>query len=406
MKILHVLAQRPGRTGSGIFLQSLIKEGDKKNYEQAVIVGIPPGELLDFNADIKTYPVLFDTKDLPFPVVGMSDVMPYQSTRYCDMTDTMLKYWKKAFLKQLEKAMDEFAPDIILTHHLWLLSVFTKEKFPKIPMIVITHGTGLRQMENSQNLADHIREGCKKIDLVLSLSKEQKKQIEKKYQYPAEKIKVTGTGYNSDLFYNEPKPISKTVSIVYAGKLSPSKGINSLIRAISEIKTLDLEFVIIGSANKHDTSLVYEMIADTHHPIMLTGAIPQNILSNYFRNCDIFVLPSFFEGLPLVLIEAIACRLRIVVSDLPGLREFLGEELCGSDLISFVPLPRLENGDVPIQKDLPEFEKNLRLAIEKQISFVVEAQPIPEDIISHAISKWSWENLFDKIDTQIKFLTK
>lgn len=39
------------------------------------------------------YPVQFESELLPFPVVGMSDVMPYPSTRYRDLTDEMFAQW-------------------------------------------------------------------------------------------------------------------------------------------------------------------------------------------------------------------------------------------------------------------------------------------------------------------------
>jgi hypothetical protein len=45
----------------------------------------------------KFYPVKFESEELPFPVVGMSNVMPYKSTRYMDLTSDMLKAWKKSF---------------------------------------------------------------------------------------------------------------------------------------------------------------------------------------------------------------------------------------------------------------------------------------------------------------------
>lgn len=404
MKILHVLAQRPGRTGSGIYLQSLIAEADGKNHDQAVVIGIPPRETLTFKPHIKTYPVRFDTKLLPFPVVGMSNVMPYQSTCYCDLTADMFACWKNAFSEMLDKAVSEFKPDVILSQHLWLLSVFTKEKFPQIPLIAITHGTGLRQMEQAPQFSDYVKNGCRNIDLVLSLNREQKKLISKKYNYPMKKIKVTGTGYKSDLFYHQPKPYSETVRIIFAGKLSPAKGIQSLIRAITELKTLNLEFVIVGAANKKDTALVYEMTADTHHPIMFTGALPQNELAEYFRKSDIFVLPSFFEGLPLVLIEALACRLRLVISALPGIPEFLGKNLCDTNLISFVQLPRLRNGDEPFAEDLPVFERNLQQALQEQIDNVINCKPLPEALISKSLKKWTWQRLFGKIEKEIEKL--
>jgi len=120
-KILHILAQKPGKTGSGIFLQALLKEASKKNYEQSVIMGISQKDQIEsfgFCEDIKLFPVRFETEKLPFPVVGMSDVMPYQSTRYQDMTDEMLKQWKSAFQKQIDKAINEFQPDLIISHHM------------------------------------------------------------------------------------------------------------------------------------------------------------------------------------------------------------------------------------------------------------------------------------------------
>ncbi len=39
-KILNILAQRPDKTGSGMYLQALVKEADKNGYKQAVIAGI------------------------------------------------------------------------------------------------------------------------------------------------------------------------------------------------------------------------------------------------------------------------------------------------------------------------------------------------------------------------------
>lgn len=39
-KILNILAQRPDKTGSGMYLQALIKEADKNGYKQAVIASI------------------------------------------------------------------------------------------------------------------------------------------------------------------------------------------------------------------------------------------------------------------------------------------------------------------------------------------------------------------------------
>jgi glycosyltransferase involved in cell wall biosynthesis len=51
------------------------------------------------------------------------------------------------------------------------------------------------------------------------------------------------------------------------------------------------------------------------------GQIPQPALAELLRRSDIFVLPSYFEGLPLVLIEAMASGAVPVSTDLPGVKK-------------------------------------------------------------------------------------
>ncbi|MCF7813700.1 MAG: glycosyltransferase family 4 protein [Candidatus Cloacimonetes bacterium] len=404
MKILHVLAQKPGMTGSGIYLQSVVNEAAKKNYEQAVVMGIHKDESFDFPQNVKVFPVLFETEELPFSVVGMSNIMPYESTRYCDMNDEMISCWKKAFGRQIERAVNNLKPDVILSHHLWMLSVFVKERFPQIPVIAITHGTGLRQMEFAEEMGKYVRSGCDKIDLILCLNEIQKQKLKEKYSLPEEKFVITGTGYDSDIFYLNRKLKPETVRMVYAGKLSRTKGVFSLMNALHKIKIENILMNFIGSSGKHNTVELLEKSAETFHSIIFSGALPQTTLAKIFRKSDLFILPSFYEGLPLVLIEAIACGMNVVVNDLPGLREFLGEEYCESPYVSFVTLPRMKSIDEPYKTDLAKFEALLKTAIETQIYHIAEHQIAPRNLIEKTVGRWTWSKLFNKIETQINKL--
>ncbi len=404
MKILHILAQKPVLTGSGIYLSSIIEEAAKKGYQQSVIIGIAKKEKYNFPKNVKIFPVRFQTRELPFPVVGMSPIMPYPSTCYCDMDELMISQWKNAFAKQLREAIKNMQPDIILSQHLWLLSALAKEMFPEIPLIAITHGTGLRQLQSAQKIAHYVKQHCNKIDLVLSLTPQQKELIHSKYSYPEEKIIVNGSGYNSNIFYLKRRSHLDTVKLVYAGKLCQTKGVFSLMHAIHNIMIENVYINFVGSASNSETMALLEKSADTFHSIMFSGVLSQNKLAQIFRNSDIFVLPSFFEGLPLVLIEAIASGMNVVVTDLPGIREFLGEEYCQSPYVSFVPLPRYKNLDTPLEKDLPKFEAFLKTAIEKQIYNIAERNLIPADLIERTVGRWTWPDLFKKIEIQMKKL--
>jgi glycosyltransferase involved in cell wall biosynthesis len=404
MKILHCLAQKPGCTGSGVYLNSIVNEATKKNYQQAVICGIQKDDTTDFPDNVTVYPVFFGTKELPFPVVGMSNVMPYESTRYCDLTSDMLDRWKTAFGKKLETAVNEFKPDIILSHHLWILSVFVKEKFPQIPLLAIAHGTGLRQLEFCENLRDYVLTGCQNIDRVLCLNQLQKKVIQQKFHLKKDNLIVTGTGYNSDLFYLKPRLERQTVRIVYAGKLCKTKGVFSLLNAIQNIKIENVMFDLIGGASKENALALMEKSTDSFHSILFTGTLPQADVAKIFQNGDIFVLPSFYEGFPLVLIEAIACGMNIVVTDLPGFREILGKEYSESPYITFVPRPRMKSVDEPYDYDVEKFEAALKTAIETQIFQVTENTIAPRQLIENTVKKWTWAKLFTRLEKQMKAL--
>ena len=120
MKILSVTAQKPDSTGSGIYLTELVRGFKKKGIIQSVIAGVTKADQVCLPEGVSFYPVYFEQGKLNFPIVGMSDEMPYPSTRYRDMTPKMEAAFKDSFLKQLDEAVRDLNPDLILCHHLYL----------------------------------------------------------------------------------------------------------------------------------------------------------------------------------------------------------------------------------------------------------------------------------------------
>ena len=80
MRILHLISQKPDFTGSGKYVQEMIRQGRSRGHEPFLIAGVcadfaVPEELMQpgmFRV------IRFDGHDLGFPVMGMSDVMPYE----------------------------------------------------------------------------------------------------------------------------------------------------------------------------------------------------------------------------------------------------------------------------------------------------------------------------------------
>jgi glycosyltransferase involved in cell wall biosynthesis len=109
------------------------------------------------------------------------------------------------------------------------------------------------------------------------------------------------------------------------------------------------------------------------------------------------VLPSFFEGLPLVLLEAMACGCRIVTTDLPGAKELFA--LPHPSMVRMVELPALETVDRPYKADEPLLEERLAEALEASIADVVNRVEPDQKYIRKITGSFTWEGIFARIES-------
>lgn len=263
MKILHVLAQLPSRTGSGVYYSNMIEGFKKYEHEQRAVFASQDNYDWDILEKEIQYPVNFKSKELPFPIVGMSDVMPYDNTTYKSMTEEMLSDWIGAFKEQLIKVKDEFQPDVIFAHHLWILTSLVREIFPYAKIIGICHNTDIRQAKMHPELKDRYVRNIDKLDYVFSASEQQKNEIAEIYGVDKGNIIAVGGGFNSEIFYfpNE-KAESDKVRLVYCAKIDPSKGIYELIEVYKSLGLKDVTLDIIGNPDKENKEKMDQYIRD------------------------------------------------------------------------------------------------------------------------------------------------
>lgn len=404
MKILHVTAQKHHSTGSGIYMKGLIDGFKKIGTEQAVIAGFDVKDEIFIDNDIKLYPLIYNTEELNFDVLGMSDIMPYKSTKYKDLDDEMIKSLQDNLEKLLHRVMSEFTPDLIICHHLYLGTAIVRNFIDHIPVVGICHGTCLRQLANNDIKKDFIISNIKNLHNIYALHNSQRNDIIKTFGV-SHNVITLGTGYNPNMFYNkhidsitnEYKPLCKdNITITFAGKVIKAKGALSFIKSTYNLN-YPKDFIAInivgGSNNEEDFKEIYEASTNSPYNINFTGKVSQEKLFHILNNSHIFVLPSFFEGLPLVILEALACDCRVIVSDLPGIKESFFYGINESGKISYVDIPRMKNIDTLYEEDLPYFEERLSNAIDKCVQDILEdATPAPLDI-----SNLSWDNLANKI---------
>jgi len=398
MKILHLISQHPESTGSGIYLQNIMRQAATAGHENFLIAGISDGQVPELSCIDKDRCLFvnFGAPPLAFTIPGMSDVMPYPSSRFSSLTEAQIAAYGQVFRETVAEAVSRFSPDIIHSHHLWLASLAARKACPHLPQVTSCHSTDLRQLVLCPHLCEKVIEGCANIDRVLSLSSMQADEIQAQHSFPENRIDIIGGGFDTRLFLPGEKQPTPPVEILYAGKLSYAKGVDLLLNVFGSLAERDLHLHLAGSGSGPEADHCLQLAAELGGRVTVHGRISQQALSTLMQRAHIFVLPSFYEGLPLVLLEALACGCRIVTTNLPGCRELLAD--AGNELAAMVPLGRMRTIDQPEPEEVPLISEQLRECLLKMTE-QVRASHMPDySAIKEITEPYDWSSVFARIE--------
>ena len=194
------------------------------------------------------------------------------------------------------------------------------------------------------------------------------------------KIEVIYMGVEPDAFTPRPFPrAASPVEILCVGRLAPVKAQHILIGAIDilvqESRGLRLHIVGVGP----DRQILEREVAQRglRERVILHGFTPQDKLETLYRQADIFALPSFAEGVPGVLMEAMAMAIPCVSTWVAGIPELIRSGIDGllvppSDTEAFAdairqlvtdPDLRLRIGQAGRQRVLDKFDLRKNSAV-------------------------------------------
>lgn len=112
--------------------------------------------------------------------------------------------------------------------------------------------------------------------------------------------------------------LEKQQYILTMGRFVPEKGFDLLIRAFKEIQNPSIKLAIAGDAD-HETPYSSQLkTLAKKEGVVLTGFITGIKLQEVITHARLFILPSFHEGLPIALLEALSYQLDVLVSDIPA----------------------------------------------------------------------------------------
>ena len=167
-------------------------------------------------------------------------------------------------------------------------------------------------------------------DKIILTTEEIQKYVIDRYGVEENKVTVVPNFVNTDVFKHLPEIKKEESRICFIGRLSEEKNVFSLLDALKDMK--DIKLVIIGDGPLRKK--LEEKVKEDRINANFLGNIPNHQLPIQLNKSELFILPSIHEGHPKALLEAMACELPVIGTDVPGIKEVITHKengyLCGT----------------------------------------------------------------------------
>jgi len=189
------------------------------------------------------------------------------------------------------------------------------------PKILHLHGLDRNFLERH-----HIQRFILKhiADLYIAISKQMKKDLVA-LGVPKEKIVYLPNAIDTNTFC--PEKEKEDNMLLFVGRITYGKGLHVLLKALHYLKQ-STHLVIIGPPDWDQTyynnlfnTIIKRINQKGKHKITYLGALDQTDIIKWYQKASIFILPSFYEGFPVTVLEALSCETPVVATSVGGTPE-------------------------------------------------------------------------------------
>jgi glycosyltransferase involved in cell wall biosynthesis len=207
----------------------------------------------------------------------------------------------------------------------YLLSIFTK-----LPYFVRVGGSDIpgyskRYKNLYKIITPIIKRIWKKSLFIVSKCKIEKEMVREINR--DKEIKTIFNGVNVETFNGIQTFQNKILKIICSARLIERKGQDTLIDAIAILKEKNIHYMV-DLVGEGDLKELFQKLASEKgvvEQINFCGYIPREKMPEMYSNADIFVLPSYNEGMSNALLEAMASALPVVVTHVGGTEELVDD---------------------------------------------------------------------------------
>ncbi len=149
-----------------------------------------------------------------------------------------------------------------------------------------------------------------------------------------DRIKIVHCGIEPAMYGDARAARTPEKNLIFVGRLAGIKGVPLLLEAMRRLqpKHPELRLTLIGDGPERAALEAQTQAFGIADRVTFTGYLGQSDVAQHLKTSDVLVLPSFAEGVPVVLMEAMAARIPVIASRVAGVQELVEDKVSGYTL--------------------------------------------------------------------------
>lgn len=231
--------------------------------------------------------------------------------------------------RALHPAVERLRPDVVLSYWLYpdAYGALLAAQRAGVPLVAGARGSDIRVRDAiSRRLTGRV---VREADALLTVSEDLGRLAVRDYGAKAERVHVVPNGCDASIFHPRDRNSARTTLgvpgdarlVVYVGRLVAEKGLRELLEAARQMTPAmpNLRIALVGEGPMR--AELAALAAQCGCEVVFAGAQPPDAVARWMAASNLVTLPSYSEGHPNVLVEALACGRGVVATPVGGIPE-------------------------------------------------------------------------------------
>lgn len=231
--------------------------------------------------------------------------------------------------RSIKRTIAQFGPDVVNAHHLYFattLPTLTAANDLGVPAVLTLHVAGMESFGGWRGAVARFYErrmGGRIVDQADALIAVSEAVAVTVHPHTRSSVSVIPNGVDLRRFKPPASRQRSNARIIYVGRLIANKGPDIALSAFREVhrEMSDATLLMVGDGPMRKRLENYARSNHITHSVEFLGL--REDVADLMRQSEVFVRPSFVEGMPLTVLEAMACGLPVVASNVGGVSEIV-----------------------------------------------------------------------------------